>query len=291
MPITSDWPLPPQGIRFLTPQFVQTQLAGHPLTEGLYPLAMGYYPAAFGHRMQRQQHDSHLLIYCIAGKGTLMCDDKHYRINSGDIILLPPDHPHAYKADGKDPWTIYWLHFHGRLAGDFYKHIQLSSPCFNIGVQPRVVRIFDGLSELRRSAYQFAEFVQGGHQLQALLSYIALLVHQQRPQSGKALNWERLRATMQEHIHGQLNLDDLAAGAKLSKYHFTKKFKAHTGQSPIQYFINMKIQRACYLLDSTNQSVKRVAAAVGYDDAYYFSRLFKKTIGLAPSDYRQHRRS
>ncbi|MFT6164298.1 MAG: AraC-like DNA-binding protein [Zhongshania aliphaticivorans] len=252
---------------------------------------MGYYPAAFGHRMQRQQHDSHLLIYCIAGKGTLMCDDKHYRINSGDIILLPPDHPHAYKADGKDPWTIYWLHFDGNLADDFYQHIQLSSPCVNIGVQPRVVRIFDGLSELRRSAYQFAEFMQGGHQLQALLSYIALLVRQQRPQSGKALNWERLRATMQEHIHGQLNLDELAAEVKLSKYHFTKKFKAHTGQSPIQYFINMKIQRACYLLDSTSQSVKQVAAAVGYDDAYYFSRLFKKTIGLAPSDYRQHRRS
>ncbi|WP_320836908.1 AraC family transcriptional regulator [Zhongshania sp.] len=291
MAITSDWPLPPQGIRFLTPQFVQTQLAAHPLTEGLYPLAMGYYPVAFDHRMQRQQHDSHLLIYCIAGKGTLLCDDKHYQVTSGDMFLLAPDRAHAYHADRDDPWTIYWLHFKGRLANDFYQHIDLSSPCFNIGVQPRVVRIFDGLSELRRSAYQFSEFVQGGHQLQALLSYIALLVRQQRPQSGKALNWERLRATMQEHIHGQLNLDELAAGVKLSKYHFTKKFKAHTGQSPIQYFINMKIQRACYLLDSTSQSIKQVAAAVGYDDAYYFSRLFKKTIGLAPSEYRQHRRS
>ena len=147
MKITSDWPLPPLGIRFLTPQFVQTQLAGHPLTEGLFPIAMGYYPAAFGHRMQRQQQDSYLLIYCIDGKGTLMCDDKRYRINSGDIILLPPNHPHAYKADTKDPWTIYWLHFNGRLADHFYQHIQMSTPSFNIGVQPRVVRIFDGLSE------------------------------------------------------------------------------------------------------------------------------------------------
>jgi YesN/AraC family two-component response regulator len=52
----------------------------------------------------------------------------------------------------------------------------------------------------------------------------------------------------------------------------------------------MKIQRACYLLDSTGQSVKQVAASVGYDDAYYFSRLFKKTIGVAPNEYRKHRR-
>ncbi|MFT5889763.1 MAG: AraC-like DNA-binding protein [Zhongshania sp.] len=291
MPITSDWPLPPQGIRFLTPHFILKQLSKHPLTQGLYPVAMGYYPDAFDHRMQRQQHDSYLIIYCVDGKGTLMCDDKHYPISSGDMFLLRPDHPHAYQADDEDPWTIYWLHFNGQLADDFYRHIQPSAPSFHIGVQPRVVRIFDGLSELRRSAYQIGEFIQGGHQLQALLSYIALLLRQQQPQSGKALNWERLRAIMQEHVHGQLNLDELAASAQLSKFHFTKKFKAHTGQSPIQFFINMKIQRACYLLDSSNQSVKQVAAAVGYNDAYYFSRLFKKTIGLAPSEYRQHRRS
>lgn len=287
MALTSDWPLPAEGIRFLTPQFMVRQLALHPLTEGLYPLAMGYYPLAVGHRMQRQRHDNYLLIYCTAGTGTLVSDDKPYRVGRGDLILLPRNHPHAYRADRRDPWTIYWLHFDGRLADDFYQHTQMSSPRLNIGVQSRVVRIFDGLSELRRSAYQVPEFIQGCHQLQALLSYIALLVRQQRPQSGKALNWERLRAIMQEHIHGQLNLDELAAEAQVSKYHFSKKFKDYTGQSPIQYFINMKIQRACYLLDSTSQSVKQVAAAVGYDDAYYFSRLFKKIIGFSPLQYRQ----
>ena len=75
----------------------------------------------------------------------------------------------------------------------------------------------------------------------------------------------------------------------MSKYHFIKKFKAWSGQSPIQYFIHMKIQRACYLLDSTAMSVKEVAATLGYDDMYYFSRLFKKVLGIAPSDYRRHR--
>ncbi|GAB3383360.1 AraC family transcriptional regulator [Spongiibacter taiwanensis] len=290
MALTSDWPLPADGIRFLTPQFIVSELAQHPLTQGLYPVAMGYYPSAYGHRMARRQTENYLLIYCTAGKGSLTSDQRRYQIGSGDLVLLQRDHAHSYRADKQDPWTIYWLHFEGNLADEFYNHIHVTSPVLNIGVQPRVVRIFDGLSELRRSAYQLPEFVQGCHQLQALLSYLALLVRQQRPQSGKALDWERLRAIMQEHIHGQLNLDELAASAKLSKYHFTKKFKALSGQSPIQYFINMKVQRACYLLDSTSQSVKQVAAAVGYDDAYYFSRLFKKVIGLSPSDYRVHRK-
>ncbi|MBD2859823.1 AraC family transcriptional regulator [Spongiibacter sp. KMU-158] len=287
---TSNWPLNREGVRFITPAFMVGQLAQHPMTEGLYPTAMGYYPQASGHRMQRQQHRDYLLIYCIEGMGTLMCDDKNYRVTQGDIVILDRDRPHAYKADAKSPWTIYWLHFNGRLAGDFYRHIQASSPILHIGVQPRVVRVFDGLSELRRSAYRMEEFIQGCHQLQAMLSYLALLARQQRPQSGKGLDWERLRATMQERVHGQLNLEELAASVNLSKYHFIKKFKSWSGQSPIQYFINTKIQRACYLLDSSSKSVKQVAAAVGYDDPYYFSRLFKKIMGMSPSEYRDNRR-
>ena len=288
MNLTSDWPLPPEGIRFLTPRGMIEQLAAHPLTRGLYPTAMGYYPVAAGHYMLRQEHRNFLLIYCVAGRGTLMSGDRDYPIEAGDLVLLPKGRAHAYKADATDPWTIYWLHFDGEAAEDFYRHTQMTASPINIGVQPRVVRIFDGLSELRRSGYQLAEFIQGCHQLQALLSYAALLVRRYQPQSGKALDWENIRALMQEHIHGQLNLDALAAESRVSKFHFSKKFKAYSGQSPIQYFIHMKMQRACYLLDSTQQSVKQLAAALGYDDAYYFSRLFKKVIGLSPAQYRQH---
>ena len=292
MNITSSWPLPPEGVRFLVPPFIAEQLAINPLTQGLYPTAMGYYPVANNHRMQRPVHTDYLMIYCIAGKGTLMAEEasgtKRYRIVSGDLILLPPNHPHTYQADNKDPWTIYWLHFDGEVAQQFYEHLQMTSLRFNIGVQPRVVRIFDALSELHRSGYLLAEFIQGCHQLQALLSYASLLVRQQQPQAGRqALNWDRIRAMMQEHVHGQLNLDDLAAEAQLSKYHFSKKFKALTGHSPIRYFINMKMQRACYLLDSSSRSVKQVSAVLGYDDVYYFSRLFKKVMGLSPDQYRK----
>jgi len=287
--ITSEWPLHHDGIRFLSPHFIVAQLAQSPLTRNLYPLAMGYYPSARGHKMERHQHDTYLLIYCTAGSGTLTVNQKTFPINAGDCFCLPKGTAHTYEASERSPWTIYWLHFEGLAAKDFYAHLNLSSPRLSIGIQARVVRIFDALAELRHSGYQLAEFVQGCHQLQALMSYLALLARQHDPQSGKLLDWERLRATMQEHVHGQLNLDTLAAEAQVSKYHFSKKFKQLTGHSPIQYFINMKMQRACYLLDSNSRSVKQVSAEMGYEDAYYFSRLFKKVIGLSPQQYRRSR--
>lgn len=283
----SRWPLPVDGVRFISPQTLIERLQTHPLSQGLYVTAMGYYPQASRHAMSRKNHPDHILIYCTAGAGTLTFDGKKTAISSGDIIYLPRGSTHHYQADKTNPWTIYWLHFDGALADAFCKHLNLTEQYCNIGVQSRVIRVFDGVAALRHSSHNVAEFIQGGHQVQALLSYIALLVRQRQPYTGKSLDWESIRALMQEHIHGQLDLDTLAEKAQLSKYHFAKKFKALTGESPIQYFINMKMQRACYLLDSNPRPIKQIAAELGYLDAYYFSRLFKKTIGMAPENYRQ----
>jgi AraC-like DNA-binding protein len=283
----SRWPLTTDGIRFITPHVLVKRLQHDPLAKGLYVTAMGYYPTANGHAMERKGHPDHILIYCTAGSGFLTMAGKTITINSGDIFYLPASSKHSYQASKESPWTLYWLHFDGTLANDFCRHINIVERKFTIGVQPRVIRVFDGISHLRHSSHSLAEFIQGGHQVQALLSYIALLVQQRQPHAINTFNTENIRAMMQEHIHSKLDLDSLAETAKLSKYHFSKKFKQVTGESPISYFINMKMQRACYLLDSTPRSVKHVASELGYHDTYYFSRLFKKNIGMSPAIYRK----
>jgi AraC-like DNA-binding protein len=63
-------------------------------------------------------------------------------------------------------------------------------------------------------------------------------------------------------------------------------FKRWTGHQPIEYFIHLRMQQACWLFDSTSLNVKEVAAALGYDDPFYFSRTFKMVNQVAPSEYR-----
>ena len=87
-------------------------------------------------------------------------------------------------------------------------------------------------------------------------------------------------------VHQELSLDTLAHYSQLSKFHFSKKFKELTDTSPIQHFINMKIQRACLQLDNSNETIKQIAENLGYGDTYFFSRLFKKMIGMSPKQYR-----
>ena len=57
-------------------------------------------------------------------------------------------------------------------------------------------------------------------------------------------------------------------------------------QSPMAYFIQLKISKACELLDRTQMTMAQIATELGYDDPYYFSRIFKKTQGSSPTAYR-----
>ena len=97
---------------------------------------------------------------------------------------------------------------------------------------------------------------------------------------------EQSIAYMKRHLDEPLQVATLAAQANISPSHFFALFKRRTGCAPIDCFIRLRMQLACRLLDETRLSVKEIAAALGYDDPFYFSRIFKSVNHVAPSEYR-----
>jgi len=285
---TSNWPLPAQGTRFLTPQFLQDMLRKNPLSEDCYPLAFGYYPEAQGHQMRRRQPPNYLLIYCVKGRGTLETAAEQWPIATGDLIVLPAGAAHAYAADAAEPWSIYWVHFDGRLAQTYAELLGLSQPIINIGNQPSVAAEFESLLALRHSSYTPTPFLHGASLLKTLLTGLADRLSRAR-QGGSGMDINVLVGLMQRQLSRELDLEDLAQVAHLSKFHFIRRFRQLTGNTPIQYFIHLKMQHACRLLDSSEDPIKRIAAEVGYEDPYYFSRIFKRVIGVSPQHYRGSR--
>jgi len=92
---------------------------------------------------------------------------------------------------------------------------------------------------------------------------------------------------MRRHLARPLRVSELAGLAGVSEAHFFALFKWFTGRSPLNYFIRLRMCAACGLLERPGRTVMRVAEAVGYPDPFYFSRVFKATCGVAPSDYRR----
>ncbi len=95
---------------------------------------------------------------------------------------------------------------------------------------------------------------------------------------------------MLRHLNRPLQVATLAARVDLSKSHFTALFKRYVGGTPIDYFIRLRLRQACRLLEDTRMSVKEIGYTLGYDDPFYFSRIFKSFNQIAPSQYRLRKR-
>jgi transcriptional regulator GlxA family with amidase domain len=101
-----------------------------------------------------------------------------------------------------------------------------------------------------------------------------------------SLRIEKTVQYMNQHLDKPLQASELAAIANISLSHFFALFKQRMGCSPMDYFTRLRMRRACDLLESTSARIKEIAAALGYDDPFYFSRVFKSLSAVAPLHYR-----
>ncbi|OUR71229.1 AraC family transcriptional regulator [Marinomonas sp. 42_23_T18] len=289
----SSWPIPNDSVRYLLPRPVISDLKENPLSKQLYPVAMGFYKKAQGHSMFREKHDDYLLIYCVNGEGLLKLNNKSIKISSGDLVVLPKSIAHEYAAKKKTPWSIYWVHLDGTLATNYITQIskQGDANILPIGLHSRLITDFEALLDTRLSSSLLESHLHSCSLLSQIITYIALLYKQTQHKVDKSLNLEAVKSLMLTHIHQQLDIDTLASTANLSKFHFIKRYKALTGRTPINDFIQMKIERACHLLDISDKSIATIGLELGYEDAYYFSRVFNKIMGISPTQYRSMRLS
>jgi transcriptional regulator GlxA family with amidase domain len=104
------------------------------------------------------------------------------------------------------------------------------------------------------------------------------------------LRIERCVDYMTQHLDKPLQVATLAAQANISPSHFFALFKRQIGSAPMDYFTRLRMQRARQLLERTSLSVKEIASTLGYDDPFYFSRVFKSVNRIPPSGYRAAQR-
>lgn len=287
----SNWPLSATASRVLTPGFLLDALDKHPLTAGCYPAAMGYYPNADGHFMHRERHDDNLLMFCTQGCGWVQTPAGRVSVDAGDTVVLPQGLTHSYAADERTPWTLYWVHFQGRDAQDFVEHLLIEDGYrIHSGVEPSLLTGFEQMLTVGSTGYRLDAFIGAANRLRHLLAEFALCRDRQRGQNMGAMRLLELQSFMRERVSSSLSLQELAAFTGLTPQHFATRYKAETGYSPMRHFLHMKMEAACRLLDSTQHSVKFIAANLGYVDPLYFSRMFRQTVGLSPSQYRESQR-
>lgn len=253
-----------------------------------YLTAIGYYPHADYHSRSRKRGCSqYIMLYCTKGMGTVTILDTSYTLLPNHYIILPRDTPHHYHSDRDDPWTIYWIHFTGERASAMYERYteQQSVPVF-CPFDQRKIDEFELVYNMLEHGFRKRELEIANLRLQ---HYIASFVYASElsPSIAAGDKIDESITYVKNNLDKPLSVQDLAEQQQLSVTHYTRLFKVKTGTTPTQYVNDLKIRKSCQYLYFSELSIKEICVELGFSDPYYFSRLFKKTMGMSPANYKK----
>lgn len=275
----------------IIPPAIAVQAARQPITRDLCVTHIGQFSAAGGHYVQRPRGTSqHILIVCLAGNGSCTLHGRQWNLEPGQLLFLPPRVAHVYRANPQAPWTIFWIHFRGQRAGDYLASLGVSELQPVVAVDDPEV-MFEAFEDTFRHATRgFSEAAMTGLAT-AFARLLGLAKVHQRVAGARSRRTDhrllKVLGELRDDPAHPWTLAELASLAHLSVPHFTELCRRQTGLPPLGLLIRLRLQRAMDLLQQGNHNVAEASRAVGYDDPFYFSRLFRKHMGMAPSACRQ----
>jgi AraC-like DNA-binding protein len=247
-------------------------------------------------------HDFTELTYILSGKGKYLVEGIIYDVEAGDIIMCNPGVKHQnIMVNPKEPTVEFFAGF-----TDFhFKNMPPNSIVLKDGGYVLHTNS-DTKQEISRHCYEMiAEntanqvgkyFMLKAHLIQILLLMVRDITEIEDT-SQKGCNFESYNKNyavkkiinyLNENYENKISLDQIAHNMYLSPVYISKIFKEETGESPINYLIKIRLEKARdILLNSDSGSIKSIANSVGYEDVYNFSKLFKKYYGISPLYYKK----
>ncbi|CAG7622167.1 HTH-type transcriptional activator RhaR [Paenibacillus solanacearum] len=227
----------------------------------------------------------HIMAFCTGGEAQYTIDDKQYFVKKGDVLFFPKGKLHAGVSHPTDPWSFYVILFDLTFADDYSERLIHSLD----SVIPKTN--FSELLPLFQDIYYEWIARKTGYLLRCrckIMEIFCLLLRNMEFTGRNSRHSEAIDSilnVMAENYKENYTIDQLCHLVGYSPSHFQFVFKKVTGKTVIQYQNEIKINKARDLLQYRSCNVTEAALHVGFNDIYYFSKLFKKTTGCNPSDF------
>lgn len=237
--------------------------------------------------VERREGTQYYLLVHFHDANHVECNRRHYDLEGGESFLWKPGMPHAFGRRDR-PWSHSWI----LARGERMKSILEDAAAIEWN---RPLKIRGNHTILPTLEAMYGELLRHPQpDLLILESYCRIMVRKMERAASGAERAEtvpepflELRQFMEDYLHRPLTLDDLAERVHLSRSHFCVVFRRYFDVSPMHYLMEQRLSRALVLLEDRALSIKQVADKVGFEDALYFSRQFRRHHGVSPSRYRQ----
>ena len=230
------------------------------------------------------------LLFIASGKTHFYIGGKDQVVTAGHMVLFQPKEEQHYEYFGEDKPEVYWVHFTGSAVKEILRSydIPLDEHIFFSGTPAAYTQLFKNMiEEFQTCRVGYKEM------LEMNLRQLFMMIQRTRLEkppivtTAVQLEMDYARQYFHDHYNEPINIEEYALSRHTSISLFMRNFKKVFGVSPKQYILNIRMNNAQNLLESTDYTVAEIAAIVGYDNSLYFSRIYHKQKGQAPSDYRK----
>ncbi|EIT16113.1 arabinose operon transcriptional regulator AraC, partial [Yersinia pestis] len=234
----------------------------------------------------------YILNLTIKGQGKIFDGENTIYSNPGDLLLFSPKSPHHYgRSPNSDCWYHRWVYFRPRAYwadwlewhSKTHEVGRLSLPNNNLMLE--FDRLFANIEQTQKSGRRFGEEL-GMNLLERLL----LRAMEEDPLSPQRIMDPRIIEACQfitGNLAGELRIDEVARHVCLSPSRLAHLFREQVGINILRWREDQRVIRAKLLLQTTQEPIATIGRVVGYDDQLYFSRVFRKRVGVSPSDFRR----
>jgi len=233
-------------------------------------------------------YPQHQWLQVRSGRIRLTVDGAGETARSGDGFYLRPDEPHSYASEGEAGALVDWMGFDGSgIEGALAGGPLVRSGVYRLTGTSSVDRVFErtwaSASELGVPGARLSACV---YDLLMVLTEVAAGLGRSSAASGLG-RLEPVLSALSHRPAQPWDVDVLATMIGVTPQHLGRLFRRALGQSPLEYLVRLRLNRALQLLvERPDLRVHEVGAAVGYPDPNYFIRLFRSREGRTPGQFR-----
>ena len=233
------------------------------------------------------------LLYIAAGKGEFYFKGSKEPtiVTKGNMILFRPGEPQVYYYYAIDKTEVYWVHFTGWKVEEYLERYELphDENVFYTGVSPDYPWIYNQMiRELQLQRVNHEDMIS--LYMHHIFITINRYIKERRETKNDTINdIERAAHYFKDNYNKQISIEQYAEEHLMSVNWFIHSFKSVMKMSPMQYIISLRIAMAKGYLENSTKNIAEISNEVGYENALYFSRLFRKYTGMTPTEYRKKR--
>lgn len=237
----------------------------------------------------RPNYNGFIIQYTLHGQGIYEFEGKRYLLGQthGFFTKIPEESKYYLPIEiGKEnQWEFLYLHISGDAVDPFYRIFQKEyGPVFSLPLKSSTIQSYLAFQDNLRKGYLPKKYETGEFTHRFLCSLLRELENQKNHRYSNYV--DRAIILMEKEYNTLQSIEALAEQFSISSEHLSRIFKTETGISPLRYLTNVRIQHSLYFLLNTNLPIQEIALNCGFSCGNYFSKVFRKYLGVSPEDYR-----